>query len=369
MTKPDDTPNHYLEKSIVDKIFNLLCETCAVILFITSSISFATEKGKLPGFTTSPYYNEQVVTFYFNDEIRVHINASAAGSFKENQPVGLALFALPNGNTIEQTVGKVLKTGYDWHYDIQHIGAQTRFLRQKIIDYNLIIVYLETKQKSWPLWKSQHPDHAQIVNTLVEYLKSCFKDYQLFIILTGHSGGGRFIFSFMDAFSAIPEDVKRICFLDSDYGYENYYGDYIVKWPNASQDYFLSVLAYDDSVALYNGKPVVSATGGTWYRSHMMQKYFSGFYTFTTTDDDRFITHSALNGRIKILLKKNHNREILHTVQVERNGFIHTMLTGTELESKGYEYYGERVYSDLIQADELPENNNNPPIPIPVINH
>lgn len=333
------------------------------ILFLISGVRPAPEAAKLPGFATSPYNSEQVVTFQFNDEIRIHINAPAAIAFKKNKPVGLALFALPNGNTIEQTVGKILKPGDDWHYDIQHIGAQTRFLRRKITDYNLVVAYLETKQKSWPLWKSENSDYAHIVKSLVKYLKSCFKDYKLFIILTGHSGGGRFIFSFMDAYPAIPNDVKRICFLDSDYGYEDSYGDQMMEWLNASDDHFLSVLAYNDSIALYNDKPIVSATGGTWYRSRMMKQYLSRFYNFTTKEDDGLIKHSALNGRIQILLKKNPEREILHTVQVERNGFIHTMLTGTQLENKGYEYYGERAYTNLIQTEALPEGNDQPPIP------
>lgn len=352
------------------RIINLEFYKFSIIIFLlTSSSVTSTPTAKLAGFKTSPYYSEQVVTFQFNDEIRVHINAPSADSFKANRPVGLALFALPNGNTIEQTVGKILKTGDDWHYDIQHIGSQTRFLRGRISDYNLVVVYLEAKQRSWPLWRSQHSDYIQIVESLVEYLKSCFEAYDPFLILTGHSGGGRFMFSFMDAFPSIPQEVKRICFLDSDYGYEKPYGDKLIEWLNASDDHFLSVLAYNDSVALYKGKPVVSATGGTWYRSRLMQKYLSGSYTFTTNENSDFITHSALNGRIQILLKKNPPGEILHTIQVERNGFIHTMLTGTALESKGYQYYGERVYSDLIQSDEIPDSNDHPPVPIPTMDH
>jgi len=351
------------------KIANINIQTVASVLFsLFPAILFAMEPVKLPGFTASPYFDEQVATFYFDDEIRIQINAPSANSFDGNKPAGLALYALPNGNSIEHTVGKVLKTGDDWHYDIQHIGAQTRFLRQKITSYNLVVVYLETKQKSWPLWKSQHADYSGIIKSLVEYLKSCFKAYSPFIILTGHSGGGRFIFSFIDAPSGIPDDVKRICFLDSNYGYEHTYGDRLMEWLNSSEEHFLSVLAYDDSIALFNGKPVVSAMGGTWHKSRMMQKYFSNFYTFTTEQDEEFIVHSALNGRIEILLKKNPQREILHTVQVERNGFIHTMLTGTESESKGYRYYGTRVYPDLIQSEELPESNNQLPLPLPAIN-
>ncbi len=303
-----------------------------------------------------------MITFRWNPEIRIQINAPSPAAFDPAKPVGLALFALPNGNTIEQTVGKVLQEGDDWHFDIQHIGAQTRFLREKDTGYNLVTVYLEADQKSWPTWNSTYPDHAQIIKSLVEYLKAYFKDYDPFIILTGHSGGGRFIFSFMDAFTDIPDYVDRICFLDSNYGYENSYGDQMIRWINGAEDRYISVLAYNDSIALYNGEPIVSPTGGTWYRSRMMQKYFANFYTFTTSEDTEFIRHEALNGRIKILLKHNPEQKILHTVQVERNGFIHTILTGTNLEEDGYIYYGERSYTDLIQTDLLVPNSMQIPL-------
>ena len=100
-------------------------------VYRASFSSSSTEKStRLPGFSTSLYFDEQVVTFKFYPDIRIHINAAAVDSFDVSKPVGLALYALPNGNTIEQTVGKILEPGDDWHYDIQHIGAQTRFLRQ-----------------------------------------------------------------------------------------------------------------------------------------------------------------------------------------------------------------------------------------------
>jgi len=311
----------------------------------------------LPGFKISTYYNEQVTTFKLLPEIRIHINAPSPENFDAEKPVGLALFALPNGNTIEHTVGKILQPGDDWHYDIQHIQAQTRFLRQNISDYNLVTVYLECQQKSWPAWKAKYPDYANKVKSVVDYLKSCFKAYSPFVILTGHSGGGRFIFSFMDAFDEIPDYVERICFLDSNYGYEHSYGDQFIHWLDGGAQRYLSVLAYNDSIALYNGNPIVSPTGGTWYRTKMMQKYMANHYTFLSDEDDEFITHEALQGRIKIFLKKNPNRAILHTVQVEKNGFVHTMLTGTDLEDNGYTYYGDRCYAGLIQEEELKREN------------
>ncbi len=305
----------------------------------------------LPGFNSDTMPSEQTVTFQRQPDIRIQINAPA--NFDPAKPTGIALFALPNGNTIEQTVGKVLTTGNDWHYNIQHIGAQTRFVRQLEMEYNLITVYLEARQLSWPTWKAANINYAELIKKTVEYLVSYFSEYDPFVILTGHSGGGRFIFSFLDAYDSIPAYVKRICFLDSNYGYEHSYGDKMITWLQASTDNFVSVLAYNDSVALYNGQPIVSATGGTWYRSRIMQKYLAQTLNFTSEENDEFIRHTALDGRIKFLLKKNPTQAILHTVQVERNGFIHTMLTGTALEDSNYTYYGDRCYSDLIQTDIL----------------
>ncbi|KAA3608871.1 MAG: T9SS C-terminal target domain-containing protein, partial [Calditrichaeota bacterium] len=334
-------------------------------VFVTLILSSASFGNELAGFQTNPYYQEQVTTFNLNPDIRVHINAPSPEEFDNGKPVGLALFALPNGNTIEHTAGKVTGEGDDWHYNIQHIAAQTRFLREKISDYNLVTVYLEAKQLSWPAWKSANPNYDDIIKSTVEYLKSYFNAYDPFVVLTGHSGGGRFIFSFMDAFDEIPDYVDRICFLDSNYGYENSYGDKMIQWINGSTGRYISVLAYNDSVALYNGEPIVSPTGGTWYRSRMMQRYFASSFTFTSVEDDDFIRHSALEGRIKFFLKKNPERKILHTVQVERNGFIHTMLTGTTLENDGYQYYEERIYDSMIQPEELPKSTFQIPLRSP----
>lgn len=274
------------------------------------------------------------------------------------------LFALPNGNSIEWTVGKKLKAGDDWHYDIQHFGAQTRFLRQHISEYNLVTVYLETAQKSWPSWKSKYANHAALVKGMVEYLKNLFSEYDPFIILSGHSGGGRFTFSFLDGVSEIPDYVERISFLDSNYGYDDSYGPKFVNWLKASPQHYLSVIAYNDSVALYNGQPVVSATGGTWYRSRLMKKYLDDFFSFTDEEDSAFIKYTALDGRVKFILKQNPEQKILHTVQVELNGCIQGMVSGTAHEDDGYEYYGERAYSEWIQpAAVLPAQLLIPPRP------
>ncbi len=318
----------------------------------------------LPGFVTSPYFNEQICSFNYEPEIRILINAPAADIFDPNVPAEIILFALPNGNTIEQTVGKKLNAGDDWHYDIQHIGAQTRFLRNQSRDKNIVIVYLETSQKSWPSWKSKHPEYPSIINSLVGYLTDLFSNYNPSVVLTGHSGGGSFTFGFLDRVDEIPNNIKRISFLDSNYGYDDTYGPKLLKWINDSDEHFLSVIAYNDSAALYNENPVVSATGGTWYRSKMMQDFLDDHFEFEELEDDDFIKYTALDGRITFILKKNPDRLILHTVQVELNGFIQGMVSGTHLEDTGYEYYGQRAYSEFIQdAKILPKILMIPPRP------
>jgi hypothetical protein len=70
----------------------------------------------------------------------------------------LVFFALPNGNSIEWTKGKRLADGDDWHYDIQHIAAQTLYLRSIMTDMNVIVVYMANELKSWPAWKRAQPN-------------------------------------------------------------------------------------------------------------------------------------------------------------------------------------------------------------------
>jgi hypothetical protein len=308
----------------------------------------------IPGLSVSPYFGDQVTTFTYYPEVRIHINAPAPDWFDPSKPTALIFFALPNGNTIEQTVGKQLLPGDDWHYDIQHIGAQTRFLRASIRDTNIVTIYLEANAASgslaWSTWRSRFSNNATLIKGLVDSMKAMFGAYHPYVVLSSHSGGGSFEFGYINAFTAIPPEVKRISFLDSDYNYDDRYGAKLRTWLDASPEHFLSVLAYNDSIALLNGQPFVSDTGGTWYRTRMMVAYLSAYYPFTTTVNDTFITCRALNGRISIILKQNPTRAILHTVQVELNGFIQTMVSGTPHEEQQYMYYGSRAYTQYVQT-------------------
>lgn len=321
-----------------------------VLLILTNFPSSAQTPVFLKGFSILPPFDEQVKTFNYYADVRVQINAPSPETFDPAKPCAIALFGTPNGSTLEQTFGRRVKPDDDWLFDIQHIGAQTRFIRQNFEDYNLITIILQPTQKSWPTWRSEHSDNAVLIGKMIDSLKNIFNEYNPFIVLTGHSGGGSMTFGYLNGVDEIPDKIKRISFLDSNYGYDNSYGPKFLNWLNASGDHYLSVIAYNDSVALLNGSPVVSPTGGTWYRSRLMQNYLKDYMQFTTEENDQFIKYTALNGRVKFILKKNPLQKIFHTVQVELNGFIQGMVSGTSNEGSGYVYYGPRSYSEYIQG-------------------
>lgn len=265
------------------------------------------------------------------------------------RPVLLVIYALPNGNTIEQTFGRRTNAADDWRYEIQHIGAQTRFLRQKIRNRSIVVAYLENDLKSWPAWRRKHGDAA--LSSLVDTLRKPFERPDTRLVLSGHSGGGAMILGYLNQLQAIPEFVERIAFLDANYAYETErHRDKLISWLNASNQHALVVLAYNDAVALLNGKAFVSASGGTWGRSRQMLADLESTYRFHKDSQGSLSRVTALDGRITFLLRENPERAIFHTVQVERNGFIESLLAGTDQQEAGYRYFGERAYSQYLEG-------------------
>jgi hypothetical protein len=218
-----------------------------------------------------------------------------------------------------------------------------------LADENIVVAYLENNFKSWPAWKTKHENYIAEVQHIVDTVQSLFSSKQKAIYLNGHSGGGRFIFSFLDGVKEIPRNVERISFLDSDYGYDATYLTKIKTWLQQNKKVVLNVFAYNDSVALLNGKRFVSDTGGTWYRSHLMLTDLSKYFQFKKIREDSLIVYQSTDKRIQFYFKTNPDKKIFHTVQVELNGFIHSVLMGTKRENKMYTYFGERAYKELIE--------------------
>ena len=300
-------------------------------------------------FSGSPPFGEWTREIKLPDDVRILINAPPPESFPPDKPVRLVFYALPNGNTIEQTMGRKPGSGGDWHFDIQHLGAQTRWLRQRLTNQTLVVAYLEAGTRSWPAWRKQHGDRRIV--EIVDGVRGIFSAHEPEVVLASHSGGGSLVFGYLNAVGKIPDEVRRLAFLDSDYGYESSrHADKIKSWLAAAGDHHLCVLAYQDYLALLDGKPFVSEPGGTWGRSQAWLTDLRGSFAFTSRTNAGLETYSALAGRIQFLLKENPEHKILHTVQVERNGFIQAMLSGTPNEAGGYEYLGERIYTNWIQG-------------------
>ncbi len=285
----------------------------------------------------------------FEPAVRVVLDTPAR--LDPAKPVRLILYALPAGNTIEQTIGRRPRPGDDWHFDLQHIGAQLRWLRAKVTDANLVLAYLQPDEKSWVLWRRKHTDHPRRLSEIVADLRARFPGSKL--VLTGHSAGGGLTFGLLDGLEEIPDDVERIAFLDSNYAYDpaRAHDAKLAQWLTASGAHRLCVLAYEDHLALLDGKTFVSEQGGTWGRSRAMLRDLGTRWPFARTDADGLQRHTALAGRVEFLLKENPGRAVLHTRQVELNGFIHAMLAGTELAGQGYVYLGARAYDAWIETD------------------
>ncbi len=282
----------------------------------------------------------------FEPGVRAVVDAPA--TVDPARPTRLVIFGAPAGNTIEQTLGHRLRPGEDWHFDIQHIAAQTRWLRLHGDEANLVVAVLQTDERSWVAWRRKHDDATARIVAIVDALRARFPGARL--VLSGHSAGGSFTFAYLDGVERIPDDVERMAFLDSDYAYDVAKGHdaKLGAWLGASETHRLCVLAYQDYLALLDGKTFVSEAGGTWGRSQAMLRDLGVKFAFARQDIDGLRRHVALDGRVEFLLRENPEKAILHTRQVEWNGFIQAMLSGTPREEKGYVYLGARVYSDLI---------------------
>ena len=181
----------------------------------------------LPGFHRAPYFGEQTSEEWFTPGVRAVLNAPAA--LDPTKPTRLIVFATPNGNTIEQTLGTALSDSgiagkTDWHFDIQHIAAQVRRLRHVDTRENIVLAVVEAEELSWPAWRAKHTDNAAIIRLLVETLRGRFLSPTGVlprVMLTGHSGGGSFLFGFINAAPTIPDWIERIGFLDSNYSYDD----------------------------------------------------------------------------------------------------------------------------------------------------
>ncbi|MCD6336867.1 MAG: hypothetical protein J7M01_01375, partial [Candidatus Marinimicrobia bacterium] len=108
-------------------------------------------------------------------------------NLKTDKKTIIVFYVYPAGNTIEMTIEKQTEDGDDWHYDIRHIGAQTRFLRNTLKDKNIITVYLQTTDNAWQLYDDYHSNDGSVVQPMATSILTRFSDVDYKVILNSHS--------------------------------------------------------------------------------------------------------------------------------------------------------------------------------------
>src|SRR5262249_50261657 len=146
----------------------------------------------LPGFHKGPWFNEQVREQVIAEGVRVI--ALAPLDFDASKPTRLVIFATPNGNTIEYTLGCANAPGIDWHFDGQRVAAQIRKMREVVPTENIVVACTEADGLSWPAWKRKYPDGPARVRKVVDAIRAWIPGKDVRITLACHSGGGSFLF-------------------------------------------------------------------------------------------------------------------------------------------------------------------------------
>jgi hypothetical protein len=321
------------------------------ILFATLALAANTESTPappLPGFRASPWFGELVREEWVAEGVRAAV--SGPGDFDPKRPTRLVIYATPNGNTIEQTLGCSPAPGVDWHFDIQNVGAQVRKLREGSPGENVLLACVEADGLSWPSWRRRYADAPARVRKVVETLRGWVPGQDVRVALAGHSGGGSFLFGFIDAADALPDWVERIVFLDANYAYSDTdkHGDKLLAWLTADKSRRLVVVAYDDRHVKLNGKAVVGQDGGTFRATERMQTRLAKDAMFAETTTDDVVTRTALDGQVTLLVHTNPKNQILHTALVgEMNGLLWGLTGGS--------FGGARAYTKWMQpAPSIP---------------
>ena len=199
---------------------------------------------------------------------------------------------------------------------------------------------------------------ALLIRELVDQIIKRVPGTPVHVALTGHSGGGSFMFGYLNGSATIPDCIERIGFLDANYSFDDAegHGDKLKAWLDGDKERRLVVLAYDDRNITLNGKPVVSETGGTYRASHRMLDSLGKDKPFTQSVDKTglFERYEGSDNHSLFVIDKNPDNKILHTALVgEMNGLLMALTFGTPEAKKWGSFGGPRAYSAWIQPAEF----------------
>lgn len=276
----------------------------------------------------SEWFPERVTTFAEDPDIRIHVNAPSGD---EGLPARVLVFALPNGNTLEQTLGCAPAEGLHWRYAIQHIAAQTRMLRSMLPGERIVLIAIEAKGLSWPNWRATHENANEVIAEKLAAWRERFGGPNAKVTLAAHSGGGSFLWGVIEGSDALPDWLDRIVFLDANYSFDAEKHDAKLRaWLDAPGDeHRLIVVAYDDREITLDGKKVVGPTGGTFRATRRMHEAFSAATPLVSAGEGPLTQTVGWGGRFRSEVHANPENKILHTVLVgDMNGLVHAQLIG-----------------------------------------
>ena len=330
--------------------------TIASVCIFASGANAQAEVEKPKAFwQISPWFEEQSFTAAFEPHTRIHVNSPLDNGSEPGRATRIIVYALPNGNTIEQTLGCQIAEGLDWHYDIQHVAAQVRLLRSLLPIERVVLICVEAGGLSWPTFRSSQPDANARIGRMLDKWRKQFGTEDAKVTLTGHSGGGSFLFGVIESADNIPSYIDRIAFLDANYSFDAaLHAGKLERWLNEDLLRRLIVLAYDDREITLNGKKVISPTGGTFRATGRMRDAFGSRFKLTQTSDPPFEETTGLDGRMHFYVHSNPQNKILHTVLVgEMNGLAHIATLGTFNEEKWGRFGGPRAYTRWVQPEPM----------------
>jgi len=328
-----------------------LCALCVV----AGGAWVSADEPLITGFEPSTPFDEQVRWTQLESGVRVFVNAKRELT---SLPRRLVVFATPNGNTIEQSLGCEANVGVDWHFQIQHLAAQMRRLREIDSDHEWILAIVQAPKLSWPLFRKEIPSASTIIHKLVQDLKSDCKAGD--IVLSCHSGGGAFLWEYIASVEAIPAEICRIVFLDANYSYSDEigHGDRLLNWLQRSKDRQLIVVAYDDREIELDGKKVVGPNDGTWRATERMLARFRRDGSLREQEFGSFRHVVGQNEQAQFFVHPNPDNKILHTALVgEMNGLLASLTLGSTIAESWGSLGGPPAYNKWIQKKSFVERS------------
>lgn len=287
-----------------------------------------------PTWKTSEWFPERVATFTETPDIRVHVNEPTNTDGQADadvRPTRVLVFALPNGNTLEETLGCAAAEGRHWRHGIQHIAAQTRMLRSMLPDERIVLIAVEAKGLTWPNWRATHEGANAIIAEKFAAWREQFGGADSKVTLACHSGGGSFLWGVIERNDALPDWLDRIFYIDANYSFDaKLHDEKLRSWLDAPGDeHRLILVAYNDREITIDGKKIVGDDGGTFRATERMHKAFSAAKPLVTAVEEPWTRTVGWGGRFRSEVHANPENKILHTRLVgEMNGLVHAQLIG-----------------------------------------